>query len=226
MPRHLVRVVCRDSPGRRCWVAVICACSSSITSAISFRAPASRDGEPGCGAAGRQRCPGEMAPPAHVSASPPTTPMISTAACPTAVAAAGTSGGQPGSAIAGPPPRFGPFELTAETALPVYNAAYRGSPGGLLAAVLTDRWVSVGLRARGQAVGRARPRPGQRCAGLRVHRDTGSTEHRTRRLVHQLEQLGHAVTWNRATDQRASGPASPWWSPDSHLSVNEYEPAA
>ena len=42
----------------------------------------------------------------------------------------------------------------------MYRAAHPGgSPGGLLAAVLTDRWVSVGPRARGQAVRRARPRP-------------------------------------------------------------------
>jgi hypothetical protein len=76
VPRYLVRVVCLDGGGRSLLVAVICACSSSFTSAISFRGPVSRDGEPGCWIGGPANAAlGEMAP-AHVSASPPATPMV------------------------------------------------------------------------------------------------------------------------------------------------------
>ena len=51
-----------------------------------------------------------------------------------------------------------------------------------------------------------------------------STEHRTRRLVHQLEQLGHTVTLEPAVINGPSARASPWWSPDSHLSLCQQVP--
>ncbi len=46
-----------------------------------------------------------------------------------------------------------------------------------------------------------------------------STEHRTRRLVHRLQQLSHTVTVHPTPEKWSYGPKLPGWSPDSHLSV-------